>query len=132
MTTEEKLKELILSRYQSLREFTIEIEIAYSTFDSIMRRGIQHANILNVLKICSVLHISADSLAHGEIVPIPIIEKDSEESDTHDVEEILKNTRRRLSNYHDLTFNGKPADQDSIDHILQALDLGIELARRKK
>ena len=57
MTTEDKLKELILTRYQSIREFTIVTEIAYSTFDTIMRRGIRHANISNVLKICSVLHI---------------------------------------------------------------------------
>ena len=38
MSVESKLKELILKRYNSIREFTQEIDIPYSTIDSILRR----------------------------------------------------------------------------------------------
>ena len=128
MTTEEKLKELILTKYNSLREFTLTIDIAYSTFDSIMRRGIQNATINNVLKICSALHISADALANGEIVPISPTETKSK---PRDVADILARTKRELLNNDGLMFNGKVADPDSIESILNAMEIGIEMAKRK-
>lgn len=128
MTTEEKLKELILTRYNSLREFTLTIDIAYSTFDSIMRRGIQNATINNVIKICSALHISADALANGEIVPISPTETKSK---PRDVADILARTKRELLNNDGLMFNGKVADPESIESILNAMEIGIELAKRK-
>lgn len=128
MTTEEKLKELILTRYNSLREFTLTIDIAYSTFDSIMRRGIQNATINNVIKICIALHISADALANGEIVPISPTETKSK---PRDVADILARTKRELLNNDGLMFNGKVADPDSIESILNAMEIGIEMAKRK-
>ena len=67
-TTEERLKELILSKYKSIREFTTSIDMPYSTFDSILKRGISNSNIANILKICSTLNIDAEMLASGEIV----------------------------------------------------------------
>lgn len=74
MTTEEKLKDLILSRYKSIREFTLEIDFPYTTLDSIFKRGINNSSVSNVIKICKALHISADALAKGEIVPIHDVE----------------------------------------------------------
>lgn len=68
MTIEDRLKELILSKYKSIREFTTDIDIPYSTLDTILKRGIRKANVDNIIKICESLNISADSLANGEIV----------------------------------------------------------------
>ena len=70
MTIEEKLKQLILSRYTSVREFILEINMPYTTIDSMFRRGIGTSSVDNVIKICKKLGISADALADGEIVPI--------------------------------------------------------------
>jgi|GEM_PF-532507 len=67
ISVEEKLKELILCRYKSLREFTVKIGMPYSTFDTILKRGVDKANIINILKICDELKISADKLANGVI-----------------------------------------------------------------
>ena len=66
-TIENKLKDLILSKYKSLREFARKIEMPYSTFDTILKRGVGNANILNILKICNELNISADKLATGTL-----------------------------------------------------------------
>ena len=66
-SVESKLKELILTRYKSLREFTLKIDMPYSTFDTILKRGVDKANIINILKICNELNISADKLASGII-----------------------------------------------------------------
>lgn len=67
MTIEEKLKDHILTRYKSVREFTIEANIPYTTLDSIFKRGIGNSSVSNVIKICRALNISADKLADGII-----------------------------------------------------------------
>lgn len=127
MTIENKLKDLILDQYSSIREFTIKIDMAYSTLDSIFKRGIQNATLSNILKICDALHISADALANGEIeYTVKPVEKE-----TYDITEILANTKRQLLSDHALMFNGKPADEESIQSILDAMEIGMEIARRK-
>lgn len=68
MTIENELKELILSKYKSVRDFSISIEMPYSTIDSIFKRGVANASITNIIKICETLCISADDLARGSIV----------------------------------------------------------------
>ena len=70
MTIEEQLKQFILSRYGSLREFTMSTDIPYSTLDSILRRQIKNSGVSNILKICNALHISADDLIYGKITPV--------------------------------------------------------------
>lgn len=127
MTIENRLRDLILDQYGSIREFTIKIDIPYSTLNSIFTRGIQNATLSNILKICDELHISADALANGKIeYTLKPVEKE-----THDVTEILANTKRRLLADHALMFNGKPADEESIQSILDAMEVGMEIARRK-
>lgn len=68
MTIENELKGLILSRYKSVRDFAISINMPYSTIDSIFKRGVSNASITNIIKICKALSISADDLARGSIV----------------------------------------------------------------
>lgn len=65
---ENQLKNLILSKFKSLREFAIKIDMPYSTIDTILKRGLDKASIGNVIKICKSLNISADNLADGKIV----------------------------------------------------------------
>lgn len=127
MTIEDKLKNLILDRYSSIREFTLKIDMAYSTLNSIFIRGIQNSTLSNILKICDELHISADALANGEIEYTSKLV----DTETRDVNEILANTKRQLLADHALMFNGKPAGEESIQSILDAMEIGMEIARRK-
>ena len=69
MLVEEKLKSYILERYKSIREFTISIDMSYSTLDSIFKRGIGNSSLTNVIKVCRGLGISVDDLADGKITP---------------------------------------------------------------
>jgi len=64
---EEQLKELILTKYKSIREFANEIGIPYTTMDSILKRGVRNANITNILKITKALNIDTEQLALGII-----------------------------------------------------------------
>lgn len=54
---EEDLKQLILSRYSSVKSFAEDNDMPYSTVRSILERGIMNANVENAIKICSALGI---------------------------------------------------------------------------
>ena len=69
MAIENELKNLIVSRYGTVKAFALEIGMPNSTLDSIFRRGIQNASITNIIKICHQLNISTDQLCSGKIVP---------------------------------------------------------------
>ena len=59
---EEKLKNLIIEKYGSVRQFSFKIDIPYTTVDSILKRGIDNSNVGNVIKMCKALDLSLDSL----------------------------------------------------------------------
>lgn len=99
-TIENKLKELILTKYKSLREFTLKIGMPYSTFDTILKRGVDKANIINILKICNELNISADRLANG------IIEYNNIQKDIPSIN-LSKEETTLLENYNKLNDVGK-------------------------
>lgn len=130
MSKEEKLKDLILKRYHSIREFTLAIDMPYTTMDTILKRGIDNSNVSNVIKICKALGISADALADGEIVPI----KNRPETLVNnriEVKEILADTKDLLFHSGEITLDGKPIGKSGIDAIVDAMDVGLEIAKRK-
>ena len=128
VTIEERLKEYILQRYNSIREFSIAIDMSNSTLDSILKRGIGNASVTNIVKICKKLNISADALADGEIVPITSYKKPKEIM--IEVEDILADVKFQLENIDGLTFEGKPATKENINTIVQALNIGEEIAKK--
>lgn len=132
MNTEEKLKELILRRYHSIREFTTVINIPYTTMDSIFRRGIGNSSVTNIVKICKGLKISVDALADGDIVPIkerPHTPKNLD--DSIEVKEILDDTKDLLSHHGFITLDGKPMSKNGIESIIDAIEVGVEIAKKK-
>lgn len=130
MNKEEKLKDLILKRYHSIREFSISIDIPYTTMDTILKRGIDKSSVSNVIKICKALDISVDALADGIIAPAkervakPI-------NDRIEVKEILSDTMDILTHSGKITLDGKPINRAGIDAIIDAMDVGVEMARKK-
>lgn len=130
MTIEEKLKEYILRRYHSLREFTIAHDIPYTTLYSIFRRGLGNSGVTVVAKICKALNISVDALADGEIKPL------NDRStvlldETIEINDIIEETKDLLSCNGTITLDGKPIDKSDINSIINAIDIGVEMAKRK-
>lgn len=67
---EEELKQIIIEKYGSVRQFSFKINIPYTTVDSILKRGIDNSNVGNVIKMCKALNISIDNLIDKkEIIP---------------------------------------------------------------
>lgn len=129
MTIEEKLKDVILKRYHSVREFTIENDIPYTTIHSIFRRGIGNSSIANVSKICKALGISTDALADGEIVPVKV--RESHTKGYTDIRDIIEDTKDKLIHNGQLTLNGQPIGKTGIESIIDAMDVGVEIAKKK-
>ena len=59
----EMLKNLILIKYKSYREFAKTINMPQSTLMSALNNGIGGTSIDNVIKMCHALGITADDLA---------------------------------------------------------------------
>ena len=76
MSIESKLKDMILERYHSIREFSNTVDMPYTTIDSILKRGIANSSVSNIITICKALQISADALADGEIHPVRDLHRD--------------------------------------------------------
>lgn len=131
MTTEEKLKEFILKRYNSVREFTISADIPYSTLDSIFKRGIGNSSVTNVIKICKALEISVDALADGEIAPLRK-QPAKRVNDWIKAEDILDETKDALRYSGFVTLNDKPIGVSQLDSIIDAMDIGVEMAKKKE
>ena len=128
MTIEERLKELILLRYDSVREFGKIVDIPNSTLRSIFQRGVDNASISNIIKICKELKISVDELAEGRITPnIPA----NNVGEMVEIKEIISDTKQQLLYGYDLTLNGKKIDRECVEVIIDSIDVGVELANNK-
>lgn len=57
MNRELKLRNMILDKYTSLRQFAIKADIPYSTLITILLRGIGGASFDMIMKICNKLEI---------------------------------------------------------------------------
>lgn len=130
MTIEERLQELILERYHSMREFSIAIDIPNTTMFSILKRGIGNSSVSNIIKICKALGISADALADGEIVSYQK-QTTSKAIDTIEVKELLEDTKEVLSSCGFVTLDGKPINKHDVESIIDAMDVGVELAKKR-
>ncbi|HIX14218.1 MAG TPA: helix-turn-helix transcriptional regulator [Candidatus Hungatella pullicola] len=51
--------------------------------------------------------------------------------DERDIEKILGQTKEQLLSQEGLMFDGKPASPEAIDSILSAMQIGMELAKKK-
>jgi len=57
MTREQRLRNAILDRYASLRQFAIAADIPYSTLMTLLSRDLGGASFDVVMKICRALEI---------------------------------------------------------------------------
>lgn len=67
MSLEDELRELIINKYRSIRQFSIEANIPATTIQSMLNSGIQNAGVKKVMRICDILGLETDALADGYI-----------------------------------------------------------------
>lgn len=128
MSVEDGLKNMIIQKYGSVLSFCTINNVPQSTIATILKRGLQKSTFSNVIFLCNALGISADGLAEGKIIPIS--REDSEPQIS--VEEILNVTKNQLLSSDTLTLECNPANSETIDCIVNAIDIGVEMAKKKK
>ena len=111
MTLEEQLRQVILSRYKSLRAFTSAIDIPYSTLDSALKRkhGIMNAGIEMMLKVFDALDLDIESVPTGQLKTRDCKQRTCTLSDDE---------RTLLENYRKLSHAGR-------QYILQTMDMAV-------
>lgn len=62
MSREQHLRNIILDRYISLRQFSLDADIPYSTLMTLLSRGISGASFDTVILICKKLEIDPFTL----------------------------------------------------------------------
>jgi len=127
MNVEDRLKELILKQYGTMKDFTDHIGIPNSTFANILRRGVQNANVLTIIKICQALNISTDDLAEGKIVPL-----ERPELKPTRIEDIFDEVKRQLLNADNLTIDGEKASEAEIMFFVNTLDVALQINKKQR
>ncbi|MBQ9387922.1 MAG: helix-turn-helix transcriptional regulator [Lachnospiraceae bacterium] len=126
MTIEDSLKNLILSRYRSVRDFAIKTDIPCSTVNGIIKRGVQNSSVSNVIKVCQALNISADDLASGKITPIT----PSDESIGIELSDLLQMHRMKLVD-HNITINGERISAFDAELLIDSMEMAIEFIKKR-
>ncbi len=57
MNREQKLRNMILDRYPSLRQFAVEADIPYSTLMTLLSRDVGGASFDVIIRICKQLEV---------------------------------------------------------------------------
>lgn len=127
MSIEDRLKELILSRYRSMTEFSEHCGIKYQTIMSILTRGVRNASVTNIIKICQTLGISTDELAEGRIV----FTSDVNSNGCVTLEEIVSFCYVGMKNG-TITFQGIPLTESEALYMHDAIATNIEILKRKR
>lgn len=85
--------------------------------------------------IASILDISASYLLFGEADFCDDIPADSQpslpRSEENDIAKELNSLREKLLSQEGLMFDGEPASPEAIDSILAAMQIGMEMAKKK-
>lgn len=126
MTTEDRLRNYILSKYRSLREFSQKIDMPYSTINTIMKRGIDNSSVNNIIKICQALNISTDDLVNGKIVPVA-----TDPVEAISIESILEETKQKILNADNLTIGDRFADAADVTAILNTFEIVLEMQKKR-
>lgn len=105
----------------------LEKDLGYSNgYIGQLRKGVFPSDRLQ--NIAKYLDVSVDYLMTGkeDKKEIPLTTKDQK-----DIEKILNQTREQLMSQEGLMFDGYPASPEAIESILSAMEIGMEMAKKK-
>ena len=123
----EKIKELRERENYSQKELGLKLGISPSTIGMYeQNRRSQGKDML--LKIAKVFNVSVDYLLSSDTYNTT---STKENHNYKDVNDILKTAKEQLMNTEALLFNGEPASEEAIQSILDAMEMGMALAKEK-
>lgn len=130
MTTEEKLKEYILSQFSSIRAFCLEKNLTYSNVDSILRRGIKNATWTNVKTFCEALQISVDDLANNKVVPLPSTPQTA--PCITELDSLILTAKLNIRERNNLAIDGTLLTASEQELLFDSIEIAIGIIKRKR
>lgn len=129
-TTADRIKEAMELRDMRQADLVEKTGISKGALSSyIAGRYIPKQN--NVYLIAKALDVN-EAWLMGADVPMQRIESPTlTRRDTRDIEKILEQTKEQLTSQEGLMFDGDPASPEAIDSILSAMQIGMEMAKKK-
>ena len=102
--------------------------IPSSTFSD-WKKGKSSPKAEKLQKIADYFGVSVDYLMTGKDVDSPKPQLNAK--DERDIEKIIEHTREQLLSQEGLMFDGDPASPEAVDSILAAMQIGMEMAKKK-
>ena len=129
-TTADRIKEAMELRDMRQADLVEKTGISKGALSSyISGRYVPKQN--NVYLIAKALDVN-EAWLMGADVPMQRIESPTlTRRDTRDIEKILEQAREQLTSQEGLMFDGNPASPEAIDSILSAMQIGMEMAKKK-
>ncbi len=119
MTLVDRIRALANQRDMSLPQLEVELGLGNGT---ISRWRSSSPNTDKLQKIADYFNVSMDYLLGRDT--------SLNKRDQHDIDEILANTEQLLKQ-EGLMFDGDPASPEAIESILSAMQIGMEMAKKK-
>lgn len=120
LTLVERIRALARQRDLSLPQLEVELGLGNGT---ISRWKTSSPNTDKLQKIADYFNVSMDYLLGRESYLTPRDEKD--------IDKILEQTKTQLLSQEGLMFDGDPASPEAIESILSAMQIGMEMAKKK-
>ena len=131
MTTEEKLRNLIIKRYGNMKAFAGVANIKYSTLAAIMKRGILNSTIDNISALCQALNISMDALIDGNIIDYPKYEY-PEDVKVNDLPDLIETYIYYFQRNYECTLDHEQLTSEEMDFFVDGVNLLFDQIRAKR
>lgn len=123
----ENIRDIAKTKGLSINRLEQELGFARSSINKFNKNT---PSVEKLQQVAERLNVTVDNLMTGDVV-----DENSETTltpkDEKDIEKILEQTREQLMNQEGLMFDGDPASPEAIDSILSAMQIGMELAKKK-
>ncbi len=120
----ENIRDIAKTRGLSINRLEQELGFARSSINKFNKNT---PSVEKLQQIAERLDVTVDNLMTGkEADENPLTSRDE-----RDIEKILEQTREQLLNQEGLMFDGDPASPEAVESILSAMQIGMELAKKK-
>lgn len=121
----ENIRDIAKSKGLSVNKLEQELGFARSSINKFNKNT---PSVEKLQQIADRLNVTVDCLMTGkeDKKEIPLTTKDQK-----DIEKILNQTREQLMSQEGLMFDGYPASPEAIESILSAMEIGMEMAKKK-
>lgn len=124
----EQIRDIAKSKGYSVNKLEQELGFARSSINKFNKNK---PSVEKLQQIADFLNVSLDFLITGQETPKNESSPELTARDERDITKILEQTKEQLLSQEGLMFDGDPASPEAIESILAAMQIGMEMAKKK-